>query len=267
MTRLDAPTYLAHIEAESARFLDVLATCPPEARVPSCPDWNAADLLWHLGTVQYFWHRIISERPTGPDDYVEPERPASYDELLAFFKTTHEAFASALAAASPDEPAWSWSQPSDQNVAFTYRRQAHEALIHRLDAELAAGVSSPMPADLATDGVHEALDVMFGGLPPWGTFTPRPDAYVEYRLTDTGVSVWAQVGTFAGTSPEGKTYADEPDQHVVPEPGVAPALVVSGTAADLDAWLWHRVGDERVVIEGDDEVRAVVAAVLGQSID
>jgi uncharacterized protein (TIGR03083 family) len=266
VTRLAPEAYLAHIEAESARFLEVLSTCPPDARVPSCPDWTAADLLWHLGTVQYFWHRIVSTRPAGPDGYEEPARPASYDELLAFFSATHASFVSALAAAGPQEPAWSWSLPSDQNVAFTYRRQAHEALIHRLDAELAAGVSSAMPADLATDGVHEALDVMFGGLPPWGAFTPEP-SYVEYRVTDTGVSIWAQIGTFSGTSPEGKTYADEPDQHVVPAPEVTPALVVSGTAADLDAWLWHRVGDERVLIEGDDRVRAVVSAVLGQSID
>ena len=265
-TRLDPAAYLAHIKAESARFLDVLSTCPPDARVPSCPDWDAADLLWHLGTVQYFWHKIISTRPAGPDDYVEPERPETYAELLAFFATTHDSFVAALAAARPEEQAWSWSLPTDQNVAFTFRRQAHEALIHRLDAELAAGVSSSMPADLATDGVHEALDVMFGGLPPWGTFTPQP-TYVDYRITDTGVSIWAQIGTFAGTSPEGKAYDGEPDQHVVPDPGVAPALVVSGTAADLDAWLWHRVGDERVSIEGDDAVRAVVTAVLGQSID
>ena len=39
--------------------------------------------------------------------------------------------------ADPAEPAWTWS--AEQTVGFTLRRQAHEALIHRLDAEQTAG--------------------------------------------------------------------------------------------------------------------------------
>jgi hypothetical protein len=42
-----------------------------------------------------------------------------------------------LAATAPSTPAWTWSE--DHTVGFIRRRQAHEALIHRIDAEQAAG--------------------------------------------------------------------------------------------------------------------------------
>lgn len=266
MTRLDNAAYLDHIRVESARFLDVLAACGPDARVPSCPEWDAADLLWHLTGVQHFWHHVISTRPAPPESYLELHRPTTYDELLAGFQEWHERFVDVLAAADPEEPAWSWcTAEGSQVVGFTFRRQAHEALIHRLDAELAAGSVTPLPARLAADGVDEALDVMFGGQPPWGRFDPL-EHFVEYRITDTGASVWAQLGLFSGTSPEGREHVGEHDQHVVTAPDRAADLVVSGTAENLDSWLWHRRSDG-VEINGDPAVHRHVQAVLGNAID
>src|SRR5665811_2356206 len=46
MTELD---YLSHLALDSARFVEVLRQAPSGARVPTCPDWDADDLLWHLG--------------------------------------------------------------------------------------------------------------------------------------------------------------------------------------------------------------------------
>ena len=66
MTRLPPETYLDHIRTESARFREVLTACDPEARVPSCPDWSAADLLWHLATVQRWWAEVVAARPGRP---------------------------------------------------------------------------------------------------------------------------------------------------------------------------------------------------------
>lgn len=265
--RLAPAAYLDHVGRASARFGEVLAGCAPGARVPACPDWDAADLLAHLTRVQDFWSHVLTHRPAPPEDYAEPERPASYDELLAGWARTHEHFLDALAAADPAEPAWSWSSaPGAQSVGFTYRRQAHEAAIHRLDAEQAAGTPTPLPADLATDGIDEALDVMYGALPAWGRFDPE-DLFVEYRTTDTATSVWTRLGTFSGTEPDGTVRTAEPDQHVVPDPGRAADVVVSGTADRLDGWLWHRYDDTGITVEGDPAVWRRAAAVLGQGID
>jgi hypothetical protein len=48
--------------------------------------------------------------------------------------------------------------PEQQSLGLFLRRQAHEALIHRLDAELTMGERTPMDADINADGVDEALD-------------------------------------------------------------------------------------------------------------
>ncbi|WP_183094421.1 maleylpyruvate isomerase family mycothiol-dependent enzyme [Nocardioides stalactiti] len=269
MTRLSFPEYLTAIRRESDRFREVLVDCDPAATVPSCPEWTAADLLWHLTTVQHWWGAIVTHRPqTGEElGYVEPDRPASYEELLASFDDTHARFVAAVETADPTEPAYSWSgDPVNHTVGFTYRRQAHEALVHRLDAELTAGKVTPFDTALAADGVDEALDWMYGNLPPWGSFDPLPH-YVEFRLTDAGTSVWTQPGTFQGTAPDGTVYTDETDLHVVADPGRAADVVVSGPAADLNAWIWRRRDDAGIEVTGDATVWDLVRTVLDQPLD
>ena len=255
VTRLSPETYLSHIVSESARFREVLADCDPEARVPSCPDWTAADLLWHLATVQRWWAEVLVARPARPEE-VEPPRPASYDALLAAFDSWSSELADVLEAADPAEEAWNWSD--DHSVGFILRRQAHEALIHRVDAEQAAGTPSELDATLASDGVHEVLDVMFGGCPPWGSWEPGEEL-VRVDTTDTGEEFWVRFGIFSGTDPDsGTTYADEEDFHVVaaPDGDVEPDAVVDGTAAALDLWLWHRGDDAGISVAGDDAAYA-----------
>ncbi|MEZ0579922.1 maleylpyruvate isomerase family mycothiol-dependent enzyme [Nocardioides sp. MH1] len=266
MTRLSAADYLTAIRRESARFREVLADCDTDARVPSCPDWSAGDLLGHLGNVQHWWAAMLSNRPQSPDEmgYVELPRPDGHQALLDAFDEHHAAFMTALASADPAEAAWTWS--SDHTVAFIYRRQAHEALIHRIDAELAAGDVTPLEPALAADGVAETLDVMYGGLPPWGRFDPVP-RYLEFRLTDAGTSLWTQLGTFSGTSPAGEEISDEPDMHLVPDPGGAADAVVTGTAGDIDAWLWHRRDDAGISVTGDRSAYDHARAVLDQPIN
>jgi uncharacterized protein (TIGR03083 family) len=252
MARLTFDRYLAHLRTESARFRDVLAACDPRAQVPGCPDWSAADLLWHLAEVQWFWGTTIRSRPAAPDeDAPGPERPASYDGLLAAYDDYSAALVSELEAADPAEPAWTWSQ--EQTVGFTFRRQAHEALIHRLDAEQAAGRVTPLDPELAADGVDECLDIMFGGAPPWGEFAPLPH-HVRIDLADRDESIWVQIGRFTGTDPDDGVHHDTDDIRVVPAPGTDADAAVRGPAAALDAWLWRRGDDSEVRVTGDRRV-------------
>jgi len=265
MTTLAPERYLDHIRTESRRFRDVLATCDPAARVPGCPDWDAADLLFHLAGVQHFWSTIVRQRPAGPEKLEDPARPETYDGLLAFFDESSAALVSALAEADPTDHAWTWSL--EQTVGFTFRRQAHEALIHRLDAEQAAGRETPLDTELAADGVLEALDIMFGGSPPWGAFTPG-DGLVRFDLADTGDRVLVRLGRFSGTDPEsGKTYEDEEDLSVVPDDGTEPDSVVTGDAAAVDAWLWRRRDDSGITLAGDEGVYTRLRAIVNNPID
>jgi uncharacterized protein (TIGR03083 family) len=266
MARLAFDGYLGHLREESARFRAALTGCDPDARVPGCPEWTAADLLWHLTEVQEFWAGVVVARPAGPaEDRVPPARPASYDAMLRAFDEHSAALLAALETADPAEPAWSWSE--EQTVGFTFRRQAHEALIHRLDAEQTVGDVTPLDPELAADGVEEALAVMFGGTPPWGRFTGLPQ-HVRVDLTDRDESVWVQVGHFTGTDPESGTHHDGiEDICVVPDPGDEPDVVVDGPAGALDAWLWRRGDDREIRVAGDRSVYDHFRRAVDQPID
>jgi uncharacterized protein (TIGR03083 family) len=263
MARLEHTTYLDHIGRESRRFRDVLAECDPRADVPSCPDWRADDLLWHLGEVQHFWTWMVTNRPKDPEEYDQPERPGDHAGLLSFYDQHHAALLDALSRAEPSDEAWTWSQ--DHTVGFIFRRQAHEALIHRRDAELAAGTLTPFPSDLAADGVDEVLDIMYGGCPSWGEFSPLPH-YVRLDLTDTGDRVWVQLGRFHGTDPDGIEH-EEDDIHVVPDPGVEPDAVISGTAEALDARIWRRGDGADTHLAGSLEIVDRFRAIIHQPIN
>jgi uncharacterized protein (TIGR03083 family) len=249
-TRLEKSEYLEHLQRESRRFRDLLADADPSAPVPACPAWTAGDLLWHLAGVQRFWAGIVASRPAGPaEDAEEAKRPETHQDLLADFDESSAALVDALEGAEPREECWTWSD--DKTVAFVLRRQALEAVVHRFDAEQAAGLDlTEVDARLAADGIHEVLDVMYGGCPPWGDFSPLPH-YVRVDATDTDSSVWVQLGRFSGTDPKDEVRYEEDDIHVVDDPGVEPDAVIEGAAEVLLARLWRRGDGADIHIAGD----------------
>ena len=258
--------YIDHLARESARFAEAVSAAAPDERVPTCPDWNADDLLWHLAEVQWFWGTIVRENATRQEaEDLKPERPADRAGLRDFYQRASSALQEALAAAAPDTPAWTWSD--DQTVGFIRRRQAHEALIHRVDAELVGGSRTPLDPALSADGVDEVLRVMYGGTPEWGTFTPNRDQTVRIVATDTGDSWLVTLGRFTGTDPSGTSY-DEPDIHAAMSgPGAAAGAEISGSAADLDCWLWHRPATGPVERSGDQDVLSRFESAIGPGIE
>ena len=121
-------------------------------------------------------------------------------------------------------------------------------------------------AALAADGVDEVLDVMYGGLPDWGDFSPLAH-YVRIDLTDTGDSVWVQLGRFSGTDPEGEMHHEEEDIHVVADPGVEPDAVISAPAGVMDARLWRRGDGDSIHLAGDLLIVDHFRRVIHQPID
>src|SRR4051794_21750831 len=158
--------HLAHLRLiadESSRFRTALRAATPGAVVPTCPDWDAADLAWHLAEVQSFWGQVVQQRCTDPAQLVGTElvRPQRYDDLLELAGRSAQDLVAILRQAPPATPVWTWAE--EQTAGFVRRRQAHEALIHRVDAECTVGDRTPLDPALATDGVDEALRIMFGG--------------------------------------------------------------------------------------------------------
>ncbi|MFC7714563.1 maleylpyruvate isomerase family mycothiol-dependent enzyme [Nonomuraea recticatena] len=140
------------LAADYSLLRKAAAAGDPAAPVPSCPGWSAADLLTHITAV--YMHKTVTMR-TG--SYPDPWDPDLSGEPLAVLDAAYGALTAEFATRPADSPALTWFEP-DQSVGFWIRRMAHESVIHRVDAELAAGLPvTPIPADLAADGVDEVL--------------------------------------------------------------------------------------------------------------
>lgn len=258
---MHASDHLAAIDSESVRFSELLAAVSMDVAVPSCPGWTVADLAWHLAEVQHFWGTIVAGLLQDPDQVVKPDRPDD-PELPEFFDRQSRLLREALTTRHPDDACWSWHD-GGHSVAWVARRQAHEALIHRIDAELAANTMFRVDEALAADGVDEVLRVMMDvdSLPDWAVYeTDDGTALIEL---DDGSASWAlDVGRFKGTSPISGTTYDFPAVSLIAPPA-APTAVLRGTAADLDLWLWGRGPLDPITVTGEpaiaEHIRAAAA--------
>lgn len=231
-----------------------------DAPVPSCGEWTMGDLAFHLFEVQHFWSHTIEHRPAGPEIYDRPE-PLTGEHDIALRRGV-DRLAAALRAADPAEHAWSWS--SDHTVGFSVRRQIHEALVHRIDGDLATGQPLPVvePA-LAADGVDEMVDVMLTGIPEWATFVPTIQV-AQLHTTDTGDRWTVSLGHISGTSAEtGVSYDGLPAADRVAD-DVPVDVTIEGRSLDVLLWLWGRFSSDRLSVIGEadvvDALRATVAS-------
>ena len=251
---MDHDAFLAVIREQSERFLEALKGVQADAPVPSCDGWSADDLLWHLAEVQHFWAEVAAG--AAGDDVVEPPRPKDVADLRALGARSGTALLSALASRDGSTACWSW-HPDGGTLGWVARRQAHEALVHRVDAELTAGLDVRPPSiGLAVDGVDEVLTVFVDVVPDWGSFTPDG---TKMRLTCTNApAAWElALGRFTGTGPESGTQHDLDAGQVrrlsaggdASEPSAD--LTISGRAWDLDRWLWGRGGLEALDVTGE----------------
>jgi uncharacterized protein (TIGR03083 family) len=221
-----------HVDAlalESERF-GKAARGALDVRVPSCPDWTLGHLVFHLASVQWVWNEIVRARALEREAIGQPDdRPDG--ELAPWFDEVSTRLVEALRSTDPAVRVWSWAN-GQQDVAWVARRQAHEAAVHRWDAQASTGTPEPIASDVAADGIEEFFDWM---------------------LTSEDV-----VG-FEGELAVGLAPTDHDDARTIaigdglldPRAGASPDLTIRGTASDLLLLLWRRVPPDDVVVEGD----------------
>ncbi len=240
------------LDADFARLRDVAATADLTATVPSCPDWTVADLVRHVGAV--YLHKVECMRLGGPPKPWPPEG-LNDEEPLALLDRAYAALSAEFAARDPASQAFTWYGP-DQTVGFWIRRMAQETVIHRVDAELGAGVPhAQIPDDLAIDGIDELLVAFV----EYGTKT-WPDEFTEMLGSTDGRAVRVEANGSAWLvrpTPEGV--------HVRVSDVESAEAVVRGDPTDVLLWLWNRAGDGTVERTGDADVLATLRRVLEEA--
>ena len=218
------------IRGEGGRFVDLIRDGDPAQPVPSCPEFDLTALGRHLGRV---WSWVAASLDAGEAlersafENTTDEGPA----LAAWLTEQLDGLIDTLVAVGPDTPSWTFAGP--QSARFWYRRQAHEASIHRWDAEHALGEAAPIPADVAVDGIDELL---------------------EFFVAIRDPSAFAGEGTlhFHATDTEGEWFVARTADGMEWEHGHRKGDVAArGTASDLLLFVWGRVPPERLEVFGD----------------
>lgn len=226
---------------EAAAFLDVLRIGDLEARVPSCPDWSLRELAIHLGTV----HRWAEHKVTSAKRSQTAGPPAERDAICAWYAAGADSLQRALNGISPDAACWTFG--ASGTAAFWMRRQAHEAAVHRWDAQSSQGEPGGIHAALAADGVHEAVEWFFPRQVRLGR-TPPLQSTLGLDIVDEPASGRALVLAGDGLA----------------QPG-PPDATVSGPAEALLLLLWKRttLADPRLSVTGSHTcLREVLSADL-----
>jgi uncharacterized protein (TIGR03083 family) len=237
MHRMDSPALHTHLRAEAARLKAAVLAAGPDAPVPTCPEWTAADLLDHVA--ETYDHKIQSMRlmrAPGDDFRIarEGDPAAQFDGALADLLAEFD-------ARGPDSLSYTWYGP-DQTVGFWIRRMAHETVVHRADAELAAG-RRPGPVDdaLALDGIDEMLTIMLA----WGS-RAYPRDVADTLAANDGLIVGLGAGSQSWT-----VRVDSGTATVTDGIDATAQAQVHGSPGEILLWLWRRVPADSSDIKGD----------------
>jgi uncharacterized protein (TIGR03083 family) len=222
---MDADSLLTALASDGETLADT-ADGHLDRPVPSCPEWNIAGLVAHVGRVHGWVRAVIAAGGERPDT----RGSAAPDDLAALVGWYRDGLTQLVAALSvdPETPAWTFSSAAPDNVGWWRRRQALETAVHRWDAQAAAAESAaadPIEAELAVEGIDELLTDFVPGF-----LSSRPVAGLTGTLhlhaTDTPGEWWLDFDAPGLATRREHAKAD---------------TAVRGPASSLYLWLWNRL--------------------------
>jgi uncharacterized protein (TIGR03083 family) len=233
---MDIASHIDALRTDGERLADAAVEAGLDATVPHCPGWSVRDLVRHLSGVHRWAATNVTYGRASQEQAAAAFDAPDDDELMAWFRSGHEALVRTLAEASPALEAWSFL-PAPSPLAFWARRQAHETAIHRGDAEAAAGIKPSHDASFAADGIDELLAGFMSR--SGGRLTSDPGV----RLAVAPIEVPRAWTMWIGPS---ETRCD-------PRAEAADATV-RGSAGDLYEFLWNRLDRDAIEVDGDPAV-------------
>jgi uncharacterized protein (TIGR03083 family) len=235
---MDVDAAIDVLAAQGRLLGDAARKAGTDAPVPSCPGWTVGDLVRHMGLV----HRWATANVVAAGPYVEEsgiEAALTYprdEDLDDWLREGLRALTQTLDATPDEQPCWTFFG-GETGRRFWIRRQLHETAVHRMDAELAAVLPlSPLPTDIAVDGIDELLT----------GFVPRPRSRLRSQQP------WA-VAVQPVDVHKAWTVRVSAEPPVTVRDLLPADATVRGPANDLYAFLWNRRTDG-VTVEGDPAI-------------
>jgi len=255
MHPLSPDRYFAEIEASTAGLAEILAEHDHSLPIPTCPEWTLRQLVTHVGRA----HRWAAEITRTRSDAFIPFRavpdgklPDDRAEQRAWLRAGAARIVDAVREAGSDL-VWSFTGPAP--ASFWIRRMAHETLVHRADAQLAAGAEpeAAIDAEVAADAIDEWLTLLAGGILGNGddrTEGLHAGAALHIHATDEGLGGRGEwmIRQDAGGLTVGQGHGKGDAALTGPavslllvlmrrRPVSDPAVTVYGDSAMVDGWL------------------------------
>ena len=239
--------FFAEIRSSARTLADIVRTQDPDLPIATCPDWSLRELAAHVGRVHRWAAETVTTRAAQriPFDAVpDSQYPHEWAAQPAWLTGGADRLIAAIAEAGSAE-VWAFGRMAP--ATFWARRQAHETMVHRVDAELAAGRATVLDPALAADAIDEWLWLLRGPRrPPLGAAPLTADAVLQMHAADDGCD---PRGWLVSVAPDGITVRD----------GHGPAgVTVAGPAGRLLLVLVRRLPPEggNVLVTGDPELLA-----------
>jgi uncharacterized protein (TIGR03083 family) len=211
--------------------------------IPHCPDWDAAQLVEHTGSILAWMAQIVTtgQRVSRRD---RESAPPDRGELARWYSTHLDRTLEILTSTDPDTPTWTFSRRGDSRVGWWRRRLAIELAIHRWDAQHATAIANgprPLDGDVAAAGIEEFLTEFLPGLLAPDTVHGLSGT-LHLHATDGPSEWWTDLDARGDAiAVPGHTKAD---------------TAIRGPGSDLLLWLTNRQPSDTLEILGRADVAA-----------
>jgi len=213
------------------------ASSDVDVEVPSCPGWNLARLVEHVGGV-WGWAADIVRSGEQAEFHQAPEGLGAGD-LIEWASGQRRNALDALAVADPDSNCWTFGLPRSR--LFWFRRQALEAAVHAWDAHSSLAVPEPIEPQLASDGIDEFLSVMLPRL-----VKRRPGDWTGQSLHLSRTDGTGHWNVRLGPGPEISTDHEEARSDS--------DVTLEAPASTLYLWCLNRAKSDELDVSGDNSV-------------
>jgi uncharacterized protein (TIGR03083 family) len=229
---------------QDARALLLAAEIQWDRPVPHCPDWDAAGLVRHMGSILYWQAAIVTTGERVNRRTLEPAPPENPDDLPEWYLGGLSQALEVFGSADPDAATWTFSRLGDERAGWWFRRLPVEVAIHRWDAEHAVTYgdqegASPQPIDgeVAAAGIEEFLIEFLPGLLA-GEDVDGITGTLHLHAVDGPTEWWIDLDD------GGKAVAEHKKADTA----------IRGTRSDLLLWLNNRGPLETLEISGDQKI-------------
>jgi uncharacterized protein (TIGR03083 family) len=198
MTELSYDRYCDEIVTQAGLLRAAIEGADLTAPVPSCPGWNAGQLVRHVGGAHRWAAEAVRRRVAEPftEQFRDLSEFTSEDPAVAgpWLAEGAAALAAVLREAGPGAPMW--TPVPGGSTDFYARRFTHETAVHRADGTLALGRPYLLDPVIAIDGIDEWMEL--GSLPMHFDMHPQmreligPGRTVHLHATDTAPEAAAE---------------------------------------------------------------------------